>query len=89
MWHNTGIVREESGLDEAEGQLRTWLARAPVGKKRRQHEYRSSLVLGLLLTTAARRREESRGAHFRQDYPEPSDGWRRRIVIYPEESDCR
>lgn len=89
MWHNTGIVREESALDEAEGQLRTWLARAPVGKKRRQHEYRSSLVLGLLLTAAARRREESRGAHFRQDYPEPSDGWRRRIVIYPEESDCR
>ena len=87
MWHNTGIVREERGLLEAEGQLQEWLARTPAGKSRRQHEYRSTLVLGLLLTTAARMRRESRGAHFRQDYPEPDDSWRHRIVIYPEERD--
>lgn len=84
MWHNTGIVREESGLVAAEEQVLAWLTRAPIGTRRRQHEYRSSLVLGLLLTTAARMRKESRGAHFRQDYPDSSDAWRHRIVIYPE-----
>ena len=84
MWHNTGIVREESEMVAAEEQVRTWLARTPIGTRRRQHEYRSSLILGLLLTTGARRRSESRGAHFRQDNPEPSDAWRHRIVIYPE-----
>ena len=87
MWHNTGIVREEPALVAAEEQVRTWLARTPLGKRRRQHEYRSSLILGLLLTTAARMRGESRGAHFRQDCPEPSDAWRHRIVIYPENSE--
>ncbi len=84
MWHNTGIVRHETGLAAAEAQLREWLARAPIGATRRQQEYRSSLVLGLLLTTAARLRRESRGAHFRQDYPDANEGWRRRIVIAPE-----
>ena len=83
MWHNTGIVREERGLREAEGQLQEWLARTPVGKSRRQCEYRSSLVMGLLTTTAARLRTESRGAHYRRDYPDASDAWRHRIVIYP------
>lgn len=84
MWHNTGIVRDEPGLGEAEEQLSEWLARAPIGTKRRQHEYRSMLVLGLLLTTAARMRRESRGAHYRQDYTDPHESWRHRIVVYPE-----
>ncbi len=87
MWHNTGIVRDEAGLAEAEVQLLEWLARTPAGKKQRQHEYRSSLVLGLLLTTAARMRKESRGAHYRQDFPDPHDSWRHRIVIHPEKCD--
>lgn len=87
MWHNTGIVREERGLQEAEGQLREWLARTPACKSRRQHEYRSSLIIGLLTTTAARMRRESRGAHFRQDYPVASDSWRFRIVMYPDQGD--
>ena len=84
MWQNTGIVREERCLAEADGQIRDWLARTPVASTRRQHEYRSSLVLGLLLSNAARLRKESRGAHYRQDFPDPNDEWRRRIVIYPE-----
>ena len=73
MWQNTGIVREERCLAEADGQIRDWLARTPVASTRRQHEYRSSLVLGLLLTNAARLRKESRGAHYRQDFPDPND----------------
>ena len=87
LWHNTGIVREEAGLAAAEAQLQEWLARTPAGKKQRHHEYRSSLVLGLLLTTAARMRRESRGAHYRQDFPDPHGSWRHRIVIYPERCD--
>lgn len=84
MWHNTGIVREEQGLGAAEAQIEEWLARTPVAATRRQHEYRTSLILGLLLTNGARLRKESRGAHFRQDYIEPNPTWRHRIVIYPE-----
>jgi succinate dehydrogenase/fumarate reductase flavoprotein subunit len=31
------------------------------------------LTLALLMATDARTRKESRGVHFRQDYPEPDD----------------
>ena len=86
MWHNAGIARDEQGLAEAEAQLRDWLARAPFGATRRRHEYRSALLLGLLLTAAARARTESRGAHYREDYPDASDAWRHRVVIYPKKT---
>ncbi len=88
MWHNTGIVREERGLMKAEGQALDWLARTPAPASRRLHEYRFLLVLGLLLTTAARLRKESRGAHYRVDFPEPNDAWRHRIVIHREGYEC-
>ncbi len=81
MWHNTGITREERGLMNVEAQVLDWLERTPAPASRRLHEYRFSLVLGLLLTTAARLRKESRGAHYRADFPEPNDAWRHRIVI--------
>ena len=81
MWHNTGIVREEQGLMKAEEQVLDWLARTPTRASRRLYEYRFSLVLGLILTTAARLRRESRGAHYRVDYPKPNDTWRHRLVI--------
>ena len=86
MWHNAGIARDERRLAAAEEQLRDWLARAPAGATRRRHEYRSALALGLLLTVAARARTESRGAHFREDFPESGDAWRHRVVIYQEKN---
>ncbi len=35
---------------------------------------------------AALRREESRGAHYRSDFPEPREEWRRHIVFRNDQS---
>ena len=44
---------------------------------RRWGEARNLLLVARLVTIAALRREESRGAHYRDDFPLPRAEWRR------------
>jgi fumarate reductase (CoM/CoB) subunit A len=42
---------------------------------------RNRLAVGSLLATAALTREESRGTHYREDFPERDPNWEKRIVV--------
>jgi fumarate reductase (CoM/CoB) subunit A len=42
---------------------------------------RNRLTVGSLLATAALTRRESRGTHYREDFPETSAAWGKRIVL--------
>ena len=45
------------------------------------HRVASLVTVGLLVTHAALRREESRGGHFRADFPQRDDlHWRKRVA---------
>ena len=80
MWAHVGIRREGEALRTALEQIRSWQGsarRQPVG--RAPIETRNLLVLGALVTQAALDREESRGAHFRLDFLEKQDSWRRHL----------
>ncbi|GAX90354.1 L-aspartate oxidase [Effusibacillus lacus] len=66
MWSHAGIVREESLLQEAMEQLHAWLS----ALSDLPGPDRNLLTSALLVVQAALWRRESRGAHFRKDYPE-------------------
>jgi len=86
MLRHAGLVRSEKGLKKGLEELRK--ASSIFHAKltgREQYEYANMLTLGLLTTLSALRREESRGAHYREDFPERDDiVWRKHIVHHRE-----
>lgn len=53
-----------------------------VLSKREEYEFANMLTASLLVVQGALGREESRGAHYREDYPERNDSeWRKHIVF--------
>ena len=91
MWEKVSIVREEKSLNEALKELQDMqkeLSNMNVSDKK---QYNTDLQIALevinmveiciLTVKSAILRRESRGAHFRSDFPESIDGWKRSIVI--------
>ena len=81
MWDNVGIVRNGDGLREATRRLAAWQAAQPEPGDRASHELANLLLSGRLMAEAALVREESRGAHYRTDYPEPREAWQRHLTF--------
>ncbi|HEX79052.1 MAG TPA: L-aspartate oxidase [Dehalococcoidia bacterium] len=81
LWDKAGILRNEEGLSGAAGTLSWWQESLPQPKDRPSHELANLILTGRLLTEAAIARQESRGAHFRSDFPRSLPEWRRHIVI--------
>ncbi|MFZ3212506.1 MAG: FAD-binding protein, partial [Terriglobales bacterium] len=72
-WKNIGIVRTGPGLREAIEQLEKWRACLPQMNGRRQCEANNIFQTALLIARSALGRLESRGAHYRLDYPSHDD----------------
>lgn len=70
MWERVGIVRDAGSLKRALTEFEQ-IAQADLS-----NASRNFVALALLVTRAALWREESRGGHFRSDYPETSEDWR-------------
>ena len=70
MWTHVGIVRTRKGLTEALQQLQRVQEKIPATASRRSGEAANIHTAALLITRSALARLESRGAHYRTDYPE-------------------
>jgi L-aspartate oxidase len=75
MWRNVGITRREKPLKEAQEIIRFWhryvmdkIFDSPYG-----WECQNMLQASLLTAQAAEKRKESRGVHYRSDFPERDD----------------
>jgi L-aspartate oxidase len=73
MWHKAGIVRTRQGLTEALNHLQSLSERQPLPFSRRNCEARNIHAVAMLITRSALARLESRGAHYRTDYPAHDD----------------
>jgi len=73
MWRDAGIVRTGPGLRRAVEQLQTLTPRLAHPRSRRAFEARNLHILGSLVARSALAREESRGAHYRLDFPAHND----------------
>lgn len=72
MSRNVAVVRDAAGLDEAAKELQAIAEKLPAGEPRDRDvlELRNMVLAAAAIVTAAMGREESRGAHFRTDFPE-------------------
>ena len=69
MWKHAGLLRDGAGLQEAQRRLDALAVAMPRGLFRRALEARNLHVVAGLIVASALGREESRGAHYRNDFP--------------------
>jgi L-aspartate oxidase len=82
MWNKAGIVRSGQGLKEAAQQLEAIESRLPEPVCRRTAEARNIHTTAQLIVRSAQARMESRGAHYRTDFPSHDDAkFKRHSVI--------
>jgi L-aspartate oxidase len=69
MWQDVGIVRTAGGMKRAIEQLDLIRPRVAHPRTRRAYEAQNLQVCGTLVAQSALARQESRGAHYRTDFP--------------------
>ncbi|RMG14846.1 MAG: L-aspartate oxidase [Planctomycetota bacterium] len=88
-WRSLAIERDGASMREARERIAFWSSYAleevfagPLG-----WELQNMLTVAALVAQAAIWREESRGAHFREDFPDPDDArfLRHSAIVRPEE----
>jgi L-aspartate oxidase len=86
MVRYAGLRRDANGLSKGLEELKRQLPIfGSVLTKREEYEFANLLTCAMLTTKAALRREESRGAHCREDFPERDDLlWRKHTVLHRE-----
>jgi L-aspartate oxidase len=87
MSKSLGLVRDAEGLEQAQKAIQVWMEElgmdldtpipiyADNALTREGLEVWNLLTLGALTVQSALQRTESRGAHFRQDYPQADPNW--------------
>ena len=81
MWDKVGIIRSGKDLENTSSILLSWQKSLAEPVDRLSMELKNMIVNARLVTEAALLRQESRGAHYREDYPHPDDIWKKHIIF--------
>lgn len=81
MWDKVGITRTSSGLIKAQRKINQWKSLLDTKFNNIEEiELANLITLADLVTKSALNREESRGAHYREDFPQRDDvNWKKYI----------
>ncbi|NLO05077.1 MAG: L-aspartate oxidase [candidate division WS1 bacterium] len=88
MQQCAGMERNEEDLREAREQVATWargIATVPAAS-REEAEAANMVTIARLALEAALTRTESRGAHYRLDFPAADEAWRRHLTLRADEA---
>ena len=91
MWEKVAIVKDEKTLNEALKELQEMQKELDDLDVREKSQYNAELLTALevinmveiciLIVKSAILRRESRGAHFRSDFPESKNEWKKSIIL--------
>ncbi|NPA41391.1 MAG: L-aspartate oxidase [Aquificae bacterium] len=83
MWDKVGLERNKEGLLKASHRITSWLKEAHTWKRDLKNRQLLDLLLVAFSTVkGAIMREESRGVHFRADFPHEREVFRRDTVVH-------
>ncbi|MCK4909859.1 MAG: L-aspartate oxidase [Planctomycetes bacterium] len=83
MWRAVGLSRDTNGLKEALKKINFWGGYIMNKKFTTPNgwELQNMLTLAQLITTTALKRTESRGVHYRSDFPLTQPEWKKHITV--------
>ena len=84
MWESCGVVRKAASLRRALDIADHIIESTPVSESLDDIALRHSATTASLVCRSALLREESRGAHFRADFPSTRDSWHGVLVMQKE-----
>jgi L-aspartate oxidase len=82
MTEKVGILRRGDDLKEALEAFESMKRQSIKVESRKSGEFANLLTVAELVARAAWRREESRGVHIREDFPEKDERWRKHILVW-------
>lgn len=85
LWKYLGIIRNEDGIKTAIkeiSQIKNNFENIKVTKNLLDYvKLRNTIFVAEVISIAALERKESRGAHYRSDYPKENNEWKKAILI--------
>ncbi|MGB9687248.1 L-aspartate oxidase [Thermogutta sp.] len=84
MWRSMGVRRVGDKVREALEDMERWCSYALLRQFTHPQgwELQNMLTIARLMVRAAIQREESRGCHYRLDFPEPKPDWQNRRITF-------